>query len=269
MSELNGLVNAGQVSRVILLPEPEGLKHTATLIGKLLPLEIGIYLTPDLQSLLVSRPRFDDVVGEPLVDITKPNMTPLTSNCKRTADVVVSALALIILSPIFLLLAIAIKCDSRGSILYRQERIGYHKKPFMILKFRSMRCDAEASGPELTTVDDPRVTRLGKVMRKYRLDELPQFLNVLRGEMSLVGPRPEREHYIRQILERAPYYSLVHQVRPGITSWGMVKYGYASNVDEMVERLRYDLIYLENVSLPVDMKILFHTISTVLTGKGL
>jgi lipopolysaccharide/colanic/teichoic acid biosynthesis glycosyltransferase len=131
-----------------------------------------------------------------------------------------------------------------------------------------MSTDAEESGPALSTLNDPRVTRLGRFLRKYRLDELPQFWNVVKGEMSLVGPRPEREYYIQQILPRAPYYSLIHQVRPGITSWGMVKHGYASDVDQMIERLQYDLLYIENISFSVDLKILFYTISTVLTGKG-
>ena len=132
-----------------------------------------------------------------------------------------------------------------------------------------MTTDAEAAGPALTTLDDPRVTKIGHFLRKYRLDELPQFWNVVRGDMSLVGPRPERDFYIRQIVAKAPYYNLIHQVRPGITSWGMVKFGYASTVDQMIERLRYDLIYIENVSLGVDIKILYHTVNTVLTGKGL
>lgn len=132
-----------------------------------------------------------------------------------------------------------------------------------------MKVDAEVNGPTLSSLDDPRITRLGKTLRKYRLDELPQFWNVLKGDMSLVGPRPEREYYIKQIVAKAPYYSLIHQVRPGITSWGMVKYGYASTVDEMISRLQYDILYIENVSIIVDLKILFYTVHTVFTGKGI
>ena len=175
---------------------------------------------------------------------------------------------LLLLSPVIGILAIAIKCDSPGPIFYRQQRVGYHRRMFNIIKLRSMKVDSECHGPRLSSADDPRVTRLGHMLRKYRLDELPQFWNVLVGDMSLVGPRPEREYFINLIMRQAPYYTLVHSVRPGITSWGMVKYGYASSVDQMVERLRYDLIYIENVSFPVDMKIILYTIRTVFTGKG-
>lgn len=131
-----------------------------------------------------------------------------------------------------------------------------------------MTIDAESEGPALSSLDDPRITRLGHYMRKYRLDELPQFWNVLKGDMSIVGPRPERDYYIKQIVARVPYYNLIHQVRPGITSWGMVKFGYASSVDQMIERLRYDLLYIDNVSLNVDLKIILYTVNTVITGKG-
>jgi exopolysaccharide biosynthesis polyprenyl glycosylphosphotransferase len=209
-----------------------------------------------------------NVVGEPLVDISKADMSESTINIKRVSDIIVSIFVLILISPLLLTLAILIKLDSKGPIIYKQTRIGYHKKPFNIYKFRSMKVDAEANGPTLSSLDDPRITKLGKILRKYRLDELPQFWNVVKGDMSLVGPRPEREFYIKQIITKAPYYSLIHQVRPGITSWGMVKFGYASNVDEMISRLRYDLLYIENVSFAVDLKILFYTINTVLTGKG-
>jgi lipopolysaccharide/colanic/teichoic acid biosynthesis glycosyltransferase len=184
-------------------------------------------------------------------------------------DIIVSIAALILLSPLFLLLAILIKCDSKGPVFFRQERIGYHKKPFKIIKFRTMVNDAEINGPQLSSAGDVRITRIGHFMRKYRLDELPQFWNILCGEMSFVGPRPEREFYIKQILKKAPYYSLLHQVRPGLTSWGMVKHGYASTIDEMVERSRFDLIYLENISLIVDLKILLYTVNTVISGRGI
>jgi lipopolysaccharide/colanic/teichoic acid biosynthesis glycosyltransferase len=168
-----------------------------------------------------------------------------------------------------LIVALAIKIDSKGPVFYSQERVGYKQKKFNILKFRSMTTDAEKSGPQLSSENDSRITKLGRILRKYRIDELPQFWNVLKGDMSLVGPRPEREYFIHKIVEKAPYYTLVHQVRPGITSWGMVKYGYAKNVDEMILRLRYDLIYLTNISILVDLKIIIYTVETVFTGRGM
>lgn len=199
----------------------------------------------------------------------RPESPPFTANFKRLADVVVSSLAILLLLPVYAIIALLIKRDSNGPVFYRQERVGYRKKTFKIIKFRTMRTDAERCGPALSEADDPRVTPLGRRLRKYRLDELPQFWNVLRGDMSLVGPRPERAYYVDLIVARAPYYSLVHQVRPGITSLGMVKYGYASNVEQMVQRLRYDLLYIENISITTDLKILIHTVTTVVTGRGI
>ena len=254
---------------LIVLPSPKGLARTAEIITELYPLDRPLFVTSDIHSLISVRPRISSVVNEPVVDITNAKISPAAVNCKRVADIVLSSIALIVLSPVFAAVAIAVKRDSKGPVFYRQTRIGYHKKPFTIYKFRTMIADAEPNGPVLARENDSRVTRVGHFMRKYRIDELPQFWNVLKGDMSLVGPRPEREFYVRQIMKRHPAYSLIHQVRPGITSWGMVKYGYASDVDQMLERLEYDLLYIENVSLAVDIKIMFYTVSTILTGKGL
>lgn len=229
----------------------------------------ALYVSPDVNSVALASRRSFNVVGEPLVCISSPNIPDSTANVKRAVDIAGSTLALVLLSPLMLALAIGVKRDSRGPVLFAQERLGYGGKPFKIYKFRSMKVDAESDGcPRVTVDDDPRITRFGHFMRKYRLDELPQFWNVLRGEMSLVGPRPERQWFAAQIAERVPLYPLVYQVRPGITSWGMVRFGYASNVDQMVERLRYDLIYLENISILTDIKILLHTVRTVLSGRG-
>lgn len=241
---------------------------TTSLINALYAGGLSIHVTPDLFHSIMMRPRLSSVAAEPVIDITTANISDATLNLKRLGDIAVSSVALILLLPLTAILAVLIKKDSAGPVFYRQERVGYHKKTFFIYKFRTMRTDAEAAGPQLTANDDPRVTRIGRTLRKYRIDELPQFFNVLRGDMSIVGPRPERQYYTEQILKRAPYYCLIHQVRPGITSWGMVKFGYASTIDEMLQRVTYDLVYLENVSLGVDLKILFHTVSTVLSGKG-
>lgn len=269
ISEIEQVCECENIKNLIVIPHRHGIKATMSLVNKLLPLDCPIYISPDLYQLLTSKVRISNVAGEPLVDISRTEMSHSTRNLKRFSDVIISFVVLLLISPLLLVLAIMIKIDSRGPVFYKQQRIGYHKKPFEIYKFRSMKVDAEVAGPALSTLNDPRITRLGRILRKYRLDELPNFWNVLRGDMSLVGPRPEREYYIKQILARAPYYTLIHQVRPGITSWGMVKFGYASDVDGMIERLKYDLIYIENVSMLVDLKILFYTVQTVLTGRGI
>ena len=217
---------------------------------------------------MTSSIKLKDIYGFPLVDLTHSSMSESEKNIKRTIDIVMSVFTLILLSPLFLILAIRVKMDSEGPVFYRQERIGLKEKPFQIIKFRTMRTDAEDEGPQLSSDDDPRVTKAGKIMRKYRLDELPQFWNVLKGEMSIVGPRPERKFFINQIIKQAPYYTLLYQTRPGITSWGMVKYGYASKIDEMVERSKYDLIYISNMSILVDLKIILYTVLTIMEGKG-
>lgn len=269
IDRLEQLCADNDVRDLIILPSRSGVRSTVDCINQLFPLEANLFVPADIYHLVAVRGPMISLVGEPLINISSARVRPSTANVKRLIDVVGSSLALIVLSPLLLALGIAVKCDSPGPVLYRQERVGYRKKPFKINKFRSMRTDAEDSGPALSTNDDPRVTRLGRLLRKYRLDELPQFWNVLIGEMSIVGPRPERAFYIDQIVRQAPYYSLVHQVRPGITSLGMVKYGYASNVEQMLERLRYDILYIENISIGNDLKILLHTVHTVCTGRGI
>lgn len=256
------------IKHFIIVPTSESANQMVETINRLLPTGRSVLISPDMIHVLGLRPRTAMVAGQVLLDISNANISASTANLKRIGDIAFSAIALVALSPLMAALALLIKRDSPGPVIYKQQRIGYKKKPFNIYKFRTMRTDAEAEGPALSSIDDPRITRIGRALRKYRLDELPQFWNVLRGDMSVVGPRPEREYYLKQIIERAPYFNIVHQVRPGITSWGMVKYGYASNVEQMIERMKYELIYIENVSFGVDMKILFYTIRTVCTGKG-
>lgn len=266
--EIEDVVRDKEVNAILMLSPGKGRSVDGALLDRLYRLNLSIYITPDLYGAMSMKPRLSSVKGEPLVDITNAQLSPMTQNLKRLGDIVLSSMALIVLSPVYLALAIAVKLSSPGPVFYRQERIGYRKEPFDIIKFRTMYVDAEKNGPALTSDDDPRTTPLGKWLRKYRLDEIPQFWNVLKGDMSLVGPRPERQYYIDKIVARHPAYALIHQVRPGLTSWGMVRFGYANNVDQMVERLRYDLFYLDNVSLGVDLKIMFHTVATVFSGKG-
>lgn len=267
---LREAVGTMNIARLVMMQRPEGSSATLGLINRLFTIEKPVYVSPDSQQLIMSPSRTRNVAGDPLIDITRSDMPQSVLNIKRVSDVVVSMVTLILISPLLLCVAAAVKLDSPGPAFYRQRRIGYHKRPFDIIKFRTMCTDAEADGcPALSMGDgDQRITRVGRFLRKYRIDELPQFWNVVRGEMSIVGPRPEREYFIKRIIEQAPHYVLLHQIRPGITSWGMVRYGYAVSVEQMVERLRYDMLYLENVSFSVDMKIILHTINTVLKGKG-
>lgn len=259
LSAIDGLILATDRNK------PDSLLH---LVKLLYPFDIPLLLPSWSSFTPLSKFRVKHIIGEPLTSISTPSITESGRNIKRLVDVILSALALIILSPLMLAVAVIVKKSSRGPVFYAQERIGRHGEPFTIYKFRTMVTDSEPEGPALSRDGDQRITKPGHFLRKYRLDEIPQFWNVLKGDMSLVGPRPEREFYERQIIARAPEYTLLHQLRPGITSWGMVKYGYASNVDQMIERLDYDMIYLDNVSLLVDFKIMFYTLRTVFTGRG-
>lgn len=229
-----------------------------------LPIKIYLEGVMGVRSSLQAR----TLRGLPLHDVTQTQMSEMEQNVKWLFDRIVSLILLVLLSPLFAVLAVLVRRSSEGPIFYRQKRVGRGGKPFWIYKFRTMYTDAEATGPQLSHEGDKRVTPLGAKLRKYRLDELPQFYNVLRGDMSIVGPRPERAYYIKQILERAPYYYLLHQLRPGITSWGMVRYGYASTVDEMVERLYYDWLYYEHMSIKLDLAVLLCTVGTIIKGKG-
>ena len=230
--------------------------------------EVIIKITPDARDIILGMVRVDSIFHSPLITINTRLMEEWQYSVKRICDVVLALLALVLLSPVFLLTAIIVKCTSPGPVFYAQERIGYKGKPFKMHKFRSMYTDAEACGPALSRDDDPRITPFGRFMRKVRLDEIPQFYNVLKGTMSIVGYRPERQFYIDQIVKRCPEYLLLQRIKPGITSWGQVKYGYATTVDEMCERLKYDLLYMENMSITTDIKILIYTVGIIFQGRG-
>ena len=265
---LQKVINDCEVEEIIIAIESSEHKLLSEILTILENRTHTVWGIPDLFDILSNTAKTNTIFGSTLLKISNGLMPVWQENLKRLFDVVISILAIIIFAPVFGILAIWIKMSSKGPILYKQERLGKFGKPFMIYKLRTMVNDAETESPLLSSYNDTRITRIGQFMRRTHLDEIPQFFNVIFGEMSLVGPRPERKFYIDQIAKKAPYVTHLHKLRPGITSWGQVKYGYASSVDEMVERLQYDMVYLKNISLYVDFKILIYTIMECVRGKG-
>lgn len=267
-SDLNHLIKEYKIEDIIIANEEKESNYVPKIIDIIQNEEVHVKMLPSEYNMVMGMVKMNNILGAKLAEVDFEVMPYWQKFVKRGMDITLSLFALLICLPIFAIIALFIRFDSTGPIFFKQERIGYKGIPFKIIKFRSMFVDAEVQGPRLSSEVDDRRTRVGVLLRKTRLDELPQFFNVLMGQMSLVGPRPERQFFINQIVDKAPLYKRLHRVKPGITSWGQIKYGYAESVDEMIERMKYDVFYLENMSLALDIKIMFNTVLTMIQGRG-
>ena len=268
IDDFDTLMREHEIEEVIIALESSEHDRLKKIISKLEGGDIKIKILPDMYDILSGTVEMSNIFGALLIDVNSNVMPIWQRTVKRFIDISVSIISLIILMPLFIVIAILVKVTSPGPIFFLQDRIGKNGKTFKIIKYRTMCVDAEKCGPQLSSSHDPRITKLGRFMRKTRLDEFPQFVNVLIGEMSLVGPRPERQFYIDQIAEIEPQFLELTKVRPGITSWGQVKYGYAENVEQMLDRMKYDLLYLRNRTLSIDFKIMLYTILIIFKGTG-
>lgn len=269
MEEVDSLVAGEQDEVIIDLPTGYTDRQLYELIARLYPLTCEISMVPRVYDMLTGAARIGHLNRPSLIRITEQAMSDSELCVKRAFDVITSFTGLVILSPLMAVIALMVRCSSKGPVLYSQERVGLYGLPFRIYKFRTMIDHAEANGvPQVTADNDPRITPIGHWLRKYRLDELPQLWNILKGEMAIVGPRPERPYFVEQIMKEAPYYCLLYKVRPGLTSWGPIRVGYTDTMAKMIERLNADIVYVENMSLLLDLKILFFTIGVIIHGKG-
>jgi exopolysaccharide biosynthesis polyprenyl glycosylphosphotransferase len=267
-NDLEKVLRDQEVEEVIIALESVEHDKLRSLISRIEGSDVVIKILPDMYDILAGSVKMTNLFGALLIEVNAESMPFWQQGVKRFIDVVFSGIATILLLPIFFILAIVVKLSSAGPIFFLQDRIGLNGTTFKIIKYRTMYVDSEKAGPQLSSSEDPRITKVGRFLRKTRLDEFPQFINVLKGEMSLVGPRPERQFYIDKIVQIEPQFLHLTKVRPGITSWGQVKYGYAENVDQMLQRMKFDLLYMKNRTLALDFKIMLYTVIIIFKAKG-
>jgi len=268
LENLDQIVRDFKIEEVIIALENSDNNKLKNIISRIQGGSVKIKISPDMYDILLGSVKMNNLFGALLFEVNSDSMPLFQQVLKRGLDLVFSFLAVLFLIPFYIVMAILVKFSSDGPIFFKQERIGLNGISFNIIKFRTMYLDSEKFGPQLSSENDPRITNVGRFMRKLRLDEFPQFINVLKGDMSLVGPRPERQFYIDQIIKLEPQFLQLTKVRPGITSWGQVKFGYAENVDQMIQRMKFDLLYIKNRTIALDFKILFHTILIIVKAKG-
>lgn len=268
VKNIDEILENHHVEEIIIAAESSEHGKIGKVLNALRGKNVNISVIPDIYDILAGSVKMTSIFGTPLVQINQEIMPAWQKSVKRIFDIITSILAMVILLPVYVITSIGVKLSSSGPILFKQERIGVNGKVFKMTKFRTMYENAELKGPQLSSENDPRITPFGRFLRKTRIDEIPQFWHVLKGDMSMVGPRPERQFFIDQIMLQAPHYKHLQQIKPGMTSWGQVKYGYAENVEEMVARLKYDILYMENMSIFLDLKILIYTVLIVLQGRG-
>ncbi|MFT6983230.1 MAG: exopolysaccharide biosynthesis polyprenyl glycosylphosphotransferase [Crocinitomicaceae bacterium] len=268
IDDIENVLIDNEIEEVIIALESTEHDKIRSIISRLEVGDVKIRVLPDMYDILSGTVDMNNIFGALLIEVNSEVMPVWQRTFKRVIDIVASIISLIVFTPMFIVLAVLVKSSSRGPIFFLQERVGKNGRPFKIVKYRTMVVNAEKAGPQLSSSNDPRITKIGRFMRKTRLDEFPQFYNVLIGDMSLVGPRPERQFYIDQIVKIEPQFLELTKVRPGITSWGQVKYGYAENVEQMLDRMKFDLLYLKNRTLSLDLKIMLYTILIIFKGSG-
>jgi exopolysaccharide biosynthesis polyprenyl glycosylphosphotransferase len=268
LPDLNRLIREHHIQEVLIALDTSNHGRLLDIVGRTEPHKVGLKIIPDLYDIISGQARTNQIYGFPLIDINPQIMKPWEETTKRFVDILISVTVIVIGFPLWLLIAVLIKIGSRGPVFYKQERVGKDGEIFSIIKFRSMVVDAEQGGPQWAGKQDPRVTPVGRILRRLHLDEVPQFVNVLKGEMSLIGPRPERPVFVEELAREIPLYKRRLKVRPGITGWAQVKHTYDESIEDVRKKVQYDLFYIENISLRIDMKIVLSTVYHMLLGRG-